>query len=390
MPIKDKGKPKWRLTENIWKLMLALVVLLSTTGCWDEVDLQDISYVSAMGLDYVDNQFVAYAQIISFDSVAKKESMPSNKEPIWTGHAEGSSTLDAIFNLTRSSQYVISLDHLKSIVIHERAFPYMKQMIDGINRLRATRFTSLIFGTKSSIEELFETDTFYNSTPLTSTLYSPRISYEQISFVQPLTMQKFIRSALEPGMTTILPAMERVTGQWNNDGKPMRLNVISGLFTFKGDKFGGYFPKNKMAGIIWDDPKFSQATVNIVDNGEQAATIMVDHSHTEIKASWQAGKPRFRLKASLTGHLIEVAEKLDREQMTALMEKTVAQQIKDTYLAGVAQGVDLYQLEHNLYRYHNKEWKKLKEQGNWKPKADDLAIEVNCLITHPGELEVNR
>lgn len=49
---------KFRGNAMNWlKLLFAISVLTTATGCWDEVDLQDVSYATAIGIDYVDEQF---------------------------------------------------------------------------------------------------------------------------------------------------------------------------------------------------------------------------------------------------------------------------------------------------------------------------------------------
>lgn len=214
-----KSHAKFQSYAKTVKAALALCMMLVTGGCWDEVNLQDVSYISAIGVDYVDEHFVVYAQMISFGVIAKQEGAAPPGSPIWVGKHEGNTNLAAVFNLMDSSQYKLSLNHLKSVVIHERAFKEMKQIIDSLNRLSSTRFNSLVFGTKTDINELFTMDMLFNKTPLTTPLYAPHIENNQNSYVEPMTLQTFVRGALEPAMTVKLPSLSILTDDWENNKK---------------------------------------------------------------------------------------------------------------------------------------------------------------------------
>ena len=45
------------------KIILILVILL-TTGCYDYVELNNISIVSSIGIDYIDNEFILTLEIL--------------------------------------------------------------------------------------------------------------------------------------------------------------------------------------------------------------------------------------------------------------------------------------------------------------------------------------
>lgn len=371
------------------KLLFAISVLTTATGCWDEVDLQDVSYATAVGIDYVDEQFVIYTQLISFAAVAKSETGPPATNPLWIGKQSGVSILEAYFKLMNSSQYILSLDHLKTVVVHERAFSQLKQIIDGINRLRTTRFTSFIFGTKDNLEKLFAYDVFYGTSPMISTLYEPGISNKENSFIKPLTMRLLVRTSQEPGMTTELPSIRAQSREWKNGKKRMNLIIIDGLFAFSKERYVGYQSREQVNGLIWRSSNFERSILPIKSDGKQTSTVVVDKSSTDVKVLWENGKPKFHLKANLQAHLVEWSTEHDKAELAKSVESTVREQIKSTYKKGIERGADFYQLEHQIYRYHNSKWKQLVKE-EWKPGANDLTITVKCLITHSGEFEIMR
>lgn len=366
------------------KAAIALCIMLVTGGCWDEVNLQDVSYISAIGVDYVDNKFIVYAQMISFGVIAKQEGTQSPGSPIWIGKHEGNTNLAAIFNLMDSSQYKLSLNHLKSVVIHERAFTEMKQIIDSLNRLSSTRFNSFVFGTKTDFNELFAMDMLFNKTPLTTPLYAPQIENNQNSYVEPMTLQSFVRDALEPAMSVKLPSLSILPDDWKNNKKKLNFLTIDGVFLFNEKKPSGYVSKAKSEGLIWIDEAFKRSLVPILDD-DKRASVVVDSANSKIKVGMDNNNPKFVLKVDLTGHLIEASSDISDKELIAQVEKTVKKQLEDTYATGLALNADIYDLEHQLYRYHNGLWKRLSKE-NWKPGPQDLTFEVKCKITKESEL----
>src|SRR4029453_6567760 len=115
----------------------------------------------ALGIDYKDGQYEIYGQTIKFGLIAKTESLQPDPNPVWIGRGKGVSTLLALNDLNRSGQTILSLEHLKTVLVQERAMNKMDDIMDGLNRQRASRYTSLIYGTRAPINKIFTTDTFY-------------------------------------------------------------------------------------------------------------------------------------------------------------------------------------------------------------------------------------
>ena len=55
-------------------LMLLSMLSLLLSGCWDNKEVQDINYITALGIDYKDNKYIIYVQMLDFATIAKQES----------------------------------------------------------------------------------------------------------------------------------------------------------------------------------------------------------------------------------------------------------------------------------------------------------------------------
>ncbi|GBG08994.1 hypothetical protein PAT3040_03614 [Paenibacillus agaridevorans] len=368
----------------------ALVSLTILPGCWDEVNLQDVSYVSALGIDYVDDKFVIYGQMINFASVAKTEAPGSGPAETWVGTGKGNSTLLAFYDLMRAGYATLNMEHLKTVLIHERAVNQIEDVLDALNRHRASRYTSLIFGTTDDIENVLNTENFFNQSPLYSVLYMPKPHEEQYTFIEPLQMQLVVQTIREPKELTLLPVINSSSTFWSKRGKPISTQLISGVFVYKDFKYKGYFPEKTVIGLRWLNPEFKQVFVE-AGQGESTATVSIKHAKSSLEVSKAGADPRFTMTIKLSGSLVEMDSEMTKEEIERSIEELVRGQIQSLFDTGRESGVDFLELEHYLYRYHNRYWKEHIEKEDWLPNKGTLAkIKVDFMLSDSGKFVLKK
>lgn len=368
-------------------LVLACLLL---TGCWDEVNLQDVSYISALGVDHEDGQYTIYTQMINFGAVAKTESPQPQAQKIWIGQGKGDSVLLAFYNLSRGGYTTLNLEHLKTIIIHERALGKIADVLDGLNRQRASRYTSLLYGTNEPIENIFTTENFFDQSPLNSILYMPGPHDVQYTFTKPLRMQNVVQQLREPSMTTLIPALNTTESYWQHGSKKMNTQLIDGVFIFKNFKYQGYLLEKELPGIRWLDESFDKVFTKAGGDKNEATVSVTGASHRFRVDSSLPGKAIFRLHVQLKGHVVELDGRMSEREIVESVEHMVKDEIETTFRLGLKRGMDIYQMEHYLYRYHHSYWKSHVKGKDWSPKQDQLAeIEVKLDLTDSGKFQLS-
>ncbi|RJE91183.1 Ger(x)C family spore germination protein [Paenibacillus sp. 1011MAR3C5] len=381
------GCMAWRRRLSAAAALVLACLLLA--GCWDEVNLQDVSYISALGVDYKDGQYNIYTQMINFAAVAKTESPQPQAQKIWIGQGKGDSVLLAFYNLSRGGYTTLNLEHLKTIVVQERALGKIADVLDGLNRQRASRYTSLLYGTNEPIENIFTTENFFDQSPLNSILYMPGPHDVQYTFTRPLKMQNVVQQLREPSMTTLLPALNTTKTYWRHDSKKMNTQLIDGVFVFKNFKYQGYVLEKELPGIRWLDESFDKVFAK-AGGDENEATVSVTASDHRFRIdSSIPDKAVFRLNVQLKGHVVELDGQMTEREIVDSIEKRVKEEIESTYRFGLQKGMDVYHLEHYLYRHHHSYWKRYVKGRDWMPQRDQLAeIEVNLNLTDTGKFQL--
>ncbi len=380
-----------------WLLLGMLAALsLLTAGCWDEVDLTDQGYVSAMGIDFADGNYIMTVQLMQFSSVAKsRDSGSSSGSGIWLGRGTGKTMLMALGDLQKTAQFEVNLDHMKVLVVQERALSHMDDILDANNRQRVSRYTSLVFATKEPFEKLFNADTFFGRSPLMSIMYNPRAQFKQNSLIRPVTMQELVKALDEPGFTAVLPVIGIDETEWSESNSKMVVQRYDGVIPFYMTKAKPFLTVDEISGMRWIDPTFHQHYIytgmKADENGrkkENLATVNMTYSKPSYRLVKGGANPEIKLDVYVKGHLIELTGPMTEREISREVVQRIKAEIQRTFEIGCSKKVDILQLEELLYRNHNKLWKQLTKGGEWHPRSEQLKIDVHFDLVHTGKFDL--
>jgi len=360
------------------------------SGCWDMKTIQDIDYLTALGFDYRNGQYIVYVQMLDFASVAKTESgKPTQPTPIWVGTGQGITPAAAINDLYRTSQLQIFYGQISTLVISENV---MKQGLEFVSELprrySEMRYTPWVFGTKQPISELFSITPFFNLSPMTSLLHQPQESYRQESRITPVTLLDFAASFPEPGKATLLPSLSMSEHNWMSNQKPNKMLVIDGIFAFQDERYRGWLDVKDVNGLRWTEPKTIRSPLQLQSEGKIVASVSLEKPQIQYALQGQIPDIHFKLKVKLVGNIVAIAESVPESKMEQLAAEYVEDEIKSTFVNGLRVHADLLQLEHFMYRKHNREWKRWRQASKGHLQADTLAdVQVKVHMEHAGKLK---
>jgi hypothetical protein len=98
------------------KIILLLTLLLS--GC-ARIKIQDYLYPISIGLDYINNEYIIYYQIVSYSKISKIEnesSIDSNYETVIM-KGKGKSIYEALKDINYLTKNSISRTHIRSFIV---------------------------------------------------------------------------------------------------------------------------------------------------------------------------------------------------------------------------------------------------------------------------------
>lgn len=369
-------------------LMLLSMLSLLLSGCWDNKEVQDINYITALGIDYKDNKYIIYVQMLDFATIAKQESSkPTEKAPIWVGRGTGTTLTEALIDLYTSSQQRVSWGHVTALVLTESVLQpkQLSQVFDLTNRSQEIRYTKWLYGTKDKMEDLFTVSPFFQLSPLHSLLHEPRESYVQFSFIRPIQFVNFIRLYREKAATVMLPSLHISTQNWSENLKQHPILEVNGGFLIKNKELMGWLKRSDLLGTRWLASANTHAAVIVKADGEAIGSIRLENPHSSIEVIRKPNNASYRIKLNVTGTVQTMYKKVGINEMKRLTEETLRKEMHNTFHKAALIQADPYELCLQLYRTDPKLWKKLVEQKKEINDETPLELEVDVNLRYWGQ-----
>ncbi|NMB34846.1 MAG: hypothetical protein GX989_01010, partial [Firmicutes bacterium] len=133
-------------------LILILLLVFPSTGCWDKKEIEDLAFLTAWGLDREeDNEILASAVIVKPFALAGPagEGGTSSERPFWLAKSSGRTVLEAMCNFAIFAPRFIFCAHSRFVVFgEESARQGLGEMLDFFERNREPRLTAHLFVVK--------------------------------------------------------------------------------------------------------------------------------------------------------------------------------------------------------------------------------------------------
>jgi len=313
------------MMPRIRKLLLtaaaAIFIAMMLSGCWDIVDPQDINYFMAVGFDYVDDQFIIYAQMIDFAAVTTPESdKPTQHQPVLVGKGKGETAAQAFNDLYDSVQRRVIYGHVGAVILSGNIMKHglLQDIFDLLSRYQELRYTPWVYGSKGDIEKVLSVSPFFNLSPLASILHQPMEIYRQKSIVPPTMMRQILTDIREPGRTAILPAIDLNDTDWKEDLGPKEMLYLTGIFTFDAYRYTGYFSLDEIQGLRFVAKGIERTPLVIKHEGKIYSEISLNKPKAKITPLLEDVRVRFQMQVTMTGNVIEVIEPINEREMEKL------------------------------------------------------------------------
>lgn len=368
--------------------MFVILLLLTLTGCWSRYEVQNLNYATALGIDYQNDQYILYVQLLDFSTVAKLEGQQKAEQPpVWVGKGEGSSFTEAANDLYITSQQRLNFGQISAILFSERMLQANKvgEVLELINRYREIRYLSWMFSTSEPIEDIFLATPFFRLSPKASILHNPEQNFRQRSILTPIRLQQFVLDSNEKSRTSFIPELSIRKGQWKESHKPKELLTYSGIHVYDRNNYYGRIDLQELSGLPWLNSHTVRLPLELFADEKLAAIIVAEKPKFEVIPNVQSDKAFFDIRVKVKAGINEMHADLSEQEISQLASKEIEKQIRDTYQTAFNKGVDLYNLGESLYRKHPKQWQHIAKGKQQlvlnKDSLRHVNVEVNILYS---------
>ncbi len=384
--------------KNI-KFIILFIIIMFATGCWNYRELNELSIVSAIGIDVIEDEFLITIDIVNARKVASNAQSggsSSEESPTVLYTYKSKSMKEAINNMVLEAPNQLYTGHLNLLVIGEEAAK--KGIYEFID----------YFMTDTEIRKNFPVIIVENGTALDAlkiVLPIDIVSTKNISnslevnarFTSYLSNRKFdeVLNCLYMEGRHITISSVKIIGS-PEEGKKM--DNISNTFPENSIKITGsaIFKKDKLVGYIYN---LDSLGYNILrglskttaikfpcDKNNNYGTVVVDEIKAKIKSTIKDNKPFYKItvtgKASLPEFncktdndfkgFVEEAEKMANKEVKKILTNTITVLQKDF-------ASDVIGFGELLYKNHYKYWQKVKD--DWDENGFlNIKYEINSKI----------
>lgn len=383
----------------IGKRILVIIMLVSvtiTSGCWSRKELNELAVVMALGIDTHEDGYAVSAQVLNASETgAKQNSSSMGSLPVITYTSVGKTIPDALQRMLSMAPRALYLSHLRVLIFGEElARQGVGNTMDFISRnheLRTDFFLLVAKGGRAS--DILEVITPFEYIPANSLFSSILISQKRWAATGKITLQMFITELKRDGSDPVLSGVQlRGSVQQGRNVEnvkkiqPDTMIQHAGLAVFKRDRLVGWLDESRSKGVNYILNRVVTTVGDIECAGGGVAAYEIHRADSTTHAHLnEKGEPEFRLEMEIEANLsaVECAMKLDSPDVITDLEK----RIEDRFNTNIAKhiryvqseyGADVFGFGEALHRQHPKVWKKYRD--NWDERFRTVQIQVNANV----------
>ncbi|MNW40474.1 Spore germination protein B3 precursor [compost metagenome] len=370
-------------------VIVFLIMVTMLTGCWDLKEVQTINFVTALGIDYVKDHYVIYAQLLDFSKISKQEGASSGieKSDTWIGKAEGGTISEALNHMYPSSQQQTLWTHVKAIVLSKALLDKeLPDTLNGLLRSRDLRYTPWVFGTEQDISKLFSSVALLNQSSLNSEIMDPEELYKQYSSVEPQRLLKLVNGVKEPAASLLLPSITVTDSVWENDNKPQSLVKLNGVYVISRGKNRGFIDQKQLNGARWVSYKYMHKyPLRFKTKEGKKVVINVIHPVSTVKLRIANDNIQANINVRVRANVVDIdaGSRVTAVEIKQIAKQMMEKQIRKDYESAKANNLDIYKLDDFLYRMHNREWQKYRSNEHGALSKINLGeVNIDLRVTH--------
>jgi Ger(x)C family germination protein len=379
----------------VQKMVLGgIIVLIGLTGCSGLKNIQDLTYIVTIGMDYDEEneEFTVYLQGLNFANVAKQEgAKPVEPVPIFVGSAKGETLNLAVRKLYKKSEPPLFFGHVETFVLSEEIVKHkFHEVITELGRNRSIRHTLRVFMTEDNIEDVLNVKALFEYPAIYTVLFMKKNGELQDHELKPVHLMDFLRQYYEPMGTAKLPSVKVDTKSWKAE-EAYPVLYLNKLAVFQQQKYVKSLPFEQALFLEWLLQEQISVDQKVMMEDELVAALKLKTPKMKITYEKNKDSPIFSIVIDVQADLLEMIKSKPIEELTKKVGEDLTKQFTEIYEEGLQNELDLFNLGEKWYRTHPKKYKKLKEEQNFYLTDESLKdIKVNVELFHFNSYEYDR
>ncbi len=377
-----------RKIKIILLLLILLIAILPSTGCWNYKEIDKMAIVAGVAIDKGNNQrYLLTAEIIKVSGGKDAEMSSENIS------SEGDTLFDAIRNIISLSGKKLYWGHSQVIIYSKDvAKEGVHKVIDWYKRDAETREdVKILISDQATAREIFAGEGFAEKI---KSIVLANILDNQVSLSKAanLDITKYDIQYNVKGAAGILPVvkLKKVEGTL--------IPEIIGTAIIKNDRLAGFLNGDETKNLLFvrDEIKGGLLIESIKSKrGSSMISLEIFKNKTKIKPEINSKEIKMNINIKTTVAIDEIQGKenlIDEEGVKKVKQKSekdlekgivmLIQKMQKEY------GADIFGFNTSIYQSYPKEWKKLEK--NWDELFRELKVNVKSEINIKNSGVINK
>lgn len=367
-----------------------LFTLLTTSGCWDRTEINDLAFIAGTAFDLTDDgKFILSHQIAIPSQGGPGGGGSGQPEKFFVMSAVGKTINEAFNRLQKKSSRRLFTAHRSVIYIGESLAKHgIQDILDVYTHESKQRLKTYMMVVKGGeARRLLQVKYPFEQVP------SEAIK-EMEAFRSELavTLRDFFLASSNEGISPVLGVIMPESLSEGIQENKNKMFKLAGSAIFKDFKLVGFLNENETNGFLWVTDRMMSGRVNAkLREGDGTVGMILDKANRKITPEISGDKIKFKILLQGEGIIWENNTPLDiglpknLKLVEKAMEKSVEKQVLDTLSKVQKQyKVDSVGFGQEIYRNKPKQWKALKEQWDHKFPEVDVSVAVKLKIIGSG------
>lgn len=222
------------------KIISFLIAVLCLSGCYNYNEMNDLSIISALGIDYEDNLYKLSAQVVEFKN---------EKETFVTFTSEGNTIYEALRNLSKSSSKKMYISHLEVLLLSEKVYKEKNdEIIDFFANYPESSLNYYVTVTDGSPIDFINTSTPLTTLSSGSIIEMLKLNNKYESFANLITFDEYINDYISQGKSLIVPRIHIKSYSPSETDEKQRIIEIKDLIAVNKNKEITYLNESESIG----------------------------------------------------------------------------------------------------------------------------------------------
>lgn len=385
-------------------LIVGCVFILA--GCWDRIELNDVSIVTGLAVDEGENSKYRLTIEVVNASQFSKNQMGGEAAPALTYSLEGNTISELLHKMNIGITRRLIFSHTRVLYISENiAGKGILEFIDFLDRSGQFRNDFNILITKGEKAEEFVKVTYPIQKVPSLKVHKQTQSFNDEWGGDPgVRLTDFISALTSTGRNPVSATLvmkgdpEKGKKSENNMSTSVDTLVeLDGMAVFKDDRLLGYLTVDETRNYYWTQKlKTTSMSVPCAEEGrkpedDRYIAVTVSETHNKLKVDFKNGRPV--LKVKINGETrIEATQcmndltKIDTyKDFEEKINRFVAKDIQETIKKVQTEfGVDIFGFGDAFNRQHHKEYKKVEKKWDEVFSHADVEVDIDLHLRRSG------